>query len=377
MGMSELAQNHEETNQDLVSTSSALVPLKALKHSFLSDLFARAEIQNIFENDIVFNSGVIDHQHVFLLNGEVELVYSSGHTELIRAAEQFQALAHHQPRTCRAQAKTDCTLLRIDSDQLDRSLSWCEITSYLFSELALERDYDEDVEWMQTVLNSNLFLKVPPVNVEQIFDRLTPMVVLAGEVIVRQGELGDCCYFIKDGDAQVTHFNEHNKKHEKIVDISIGRCFGEDALVFEAPRNANVVMKTDGVLMRLEKSDFMLLLKEASVEEVEEPSLEQLSEAPILIDVRTDDEYNAGHLAFSGNIPLSLLSIKKRLLSQEKLYVFYCDTGRRSRAAAFLLGKQGYNVMSLKGGINGCGLSEQLVTEVGYIIRDGELLAGQ
>jgi len=203
------------------------------------------------------------------------------------------------------------------------------------------------------------------------------MVVHSGEVILRQGEIGDCCYFIKDGSATVTHYNEANKSIEKVADIAAGRCFGEDSLVYEQARNATITMSSDGVLMRLEKTDFLLLLKEAVVDEVSDKDLVNMAEQPILVDVRTEEEYSAGHFALSANIPLNLLSIKKRLLLPEKAYVFYCNSGRRSRAAAYLLGKQGYNVLALKGGIDGDSLSNQLVTEPGYIIRDGELISGQ
>ncbi|WP_052692272.1 cyclic nucleotide-binding domain-containing protein [Teredinibacter purpureus] len=367
----------EQEEDDLLNASGALVPLKAMKRNFLEDLFLRAETQTVFAQDIIFDIDSYDNQHVYLLFGEVELHYRSGHKEHIQAALNQLPLAQEQPRQCRAVALTDATVLRIDSDQLDRTLSWSQIAQYLMSEVSLQRDLDEDLDWMHTVLNSNLFYKVPPVNVEQIFSRLTPMVVHSGEVILRQGEIGDCCYFIKDGSATVTHYNEANKSIEKVADIAAGRCFGEDSLVYEQARNATITMSSDGVLMRLEKTDFLLLLKEAVVDEVSDKDLVNMAEQPILVDVRTEEEYSAGHFALSANIPLNLLSIKKRLLLPEKAYVFYCNSGRRSRAAAYLLGKQGYNVLALKGGIDGDSLSNQLVTEPGYIIRDGELISGQ
>lgn len=381
MALKELVDTEEahrnQMEHDALSTAETLVPLKALKKTFLDDLFNRSALQTLFAGDVLFEEHSVDNQHVYLLFGVMELLYPSGFRETINAIDYQLPLAHQQPRPCRAVAASDCTILRVDSDQLDRTLSWNQIAEYLMSEVSLERDLDEDVEWIQTVLNSNLFLKVPPVNVEQILSRLTPMVVHTDEVIVRQGEIGDCCYFIKEGDAYVTQYNEQLRRVETVAEISEGRCFGEDSLVYETVRNANVIMDTDGVLMRLEKSDFQLLLEEPVVDEIDESELGTMMEDPTLIDVRTDEEYSFGHLAFSGNVPLDLLSLKKRLLSPEKLYVFYCDTGRRSRAAAYLLGKQGYNVMALRGGLISAGLADALVSEPGYILRDGTLVSGQ
>lgn len=372
-----LSQSYGRLVMDALDTADTLVPLKSLRSAFLEDLFKHVAVQTIFAGQVLFEDGTIDRQHIYLQSGEAILQYPNGHRETMSAIDTVLPLAHQQPRPCRLVAKTDCTVLRIDSDRVDRTLSWSQISDYLLSELSLERDYDEDIEWMQTVLNSNLFLKAPPVNAEQIFTRLTPMVVGSGEVIVRQGEIGDCCYFIKEGDAKVTVRNEDIRRAELVAEIGPGRCFGEDALVNETVRNATVTMTTNGVLMRLEKSDFRLLLKEPAVDQVTREEIKGLIEDPIYVDIRTEDEYSAGHLAFSANVPLSLLSTKKRLLAPEKPHILYCDTGRRSCAAAYLLGKLGYNVMALKDGIVGAGLVEHLVTGENYILRNGDLVSGQ
>ncbi len=42
----------------------------------------------------------------------------------------------------------------------------------------------------------------------------------------------------------------------------MGDAFGEEALLSDAKRNANVTMETNGALMRLSKDDFNELLKE-------------------------------------------------------------------------------------------------------------------
>ncbi len=377
MSFEALSQTYGQLVLDAFDTADTLVPLKSLRPSFLQDLFEHVAVQTVFAGQTIFEEGSVDYQHIYLQSGEMCLTFANGQQERIQANEMCMPLAHQQPRPSSCVALCDSTILRIDSERMDRTITWSQIADFLLSELALIRDYDEDIEWMQTVLNSNLFLKAPPVNAEQIFARLTPMVVDEDEVIIRQGEMGDCCYFIKEGDAKVTVRNEDIRHAELLAEIGPGRCFGEDALVNETVRNATVTMSSKGVLMRLEKNDFQLLFREPAVEELTREEIGQMMEDPIYVDVRTEDEYSSGHLAFSANLPLSLLSIKKRLMAQEKPYIMYCDTGRRSRAAAYLLGKQGYNVASLKGGLIGAEIADRVVTNENYILRDGELVSGQ
>lgn len=371
-----LSNSYGKLVADAIDTAETLVPLKSLRPSFLEDLFKHAAVQTVFAGQVIFEDGAFDHQHIYLQSGEARLQWPNGRELDLQSQDTCLPLAHRQPRPARCVALTDCTVLRIDSDRVDRTLSWSQIAEYLLSELATVREYDEDIEWMQTVLNSNLFLKAPPVNAEQVFSRLTPMVVEEGEVIIRQGEIGDCCYFIKDGDAKVTVIDEEHARPELLAEIGPGRCFGEDALVNETVRNATITMTTSGVLMRLEKSDFLLLLNEPATDVITKSEIGELIETPIYVDVRTEDEYTSGHLAYSANIPLSLLSIKKRLLAEEKPHIFYCDTGRRSTAAAYLLGKEGYNVMALKDGLIGQDMGDDLVQGENYILRNGELVSG-
>lgn len=370
-----LVHDNSQQFDDALATAKTLVPLNGLRESYLADLFNHVSVQTVLQGQVLFQFGQVDNQHIYLMHGEVQLQAANGDVVAVATEDSILPLAHAQPRQQRGVATTDCMIMRVDSDYLDRMVCWSQISDYLLAELCNERDMDEDMEWIQTVLKSNLFYKVPPINVEMIFDRLKSIVVMAGDAIIRQGELGDACYFIKEGEAEVTQRNEVGKL-VKLADIKVGRCFGEDALVNETVRNANVTMKTDGVLMVLNKQDFLLLRKEPVVEEVTESEAASMLQSPVYVDVRTDEEYNLGHLSFSANIPLGLLSLKKRLLDPAKPYVFYCDTGRRSRAAAYLLGKQGYNAMALAGGYIQAGLSDNLVQEAGYMLRHGELVAG-
>lgn len=362
-----------------LNLTRTLVPLKDMSESHLLALLDDAVVETVCAGQTLFTAGSYDAQHVYLLHGDVALVAEDGGRTQIKGRSSLFPIAHQQPRQTTAVAETDCSVLRIDSERLDKMLTWSQVADYLQLIISRERDLDEDVDWMMIVLKSNLFFKVPPLNVEQIFSRLTPQVVYAGDVIIRQGEIGDQCYFIKEGEADVTRHSDNKRQH--LATISVGRCFGEDALVNETVRNATVMMRTDGVLMRLDKQDFYRLLKEPSVATLALNELEEhIAKGIVAVDVRSEEEYSEVHLSQAVNIPLNILAIKSRLLAKDKLYIFYCDTGRRSRAAAHLLAQHGYKTLALEN-------CPQLFTQAGaqqflkdtnnYVLRDGVPVLGQ
>ena len=341
----QLLHNQQNPSFDLALARS-LVPLKNMNQSHLEALLHGLEPQVVFAGQVLFQAGAYDGEHVYLLHGRARLEWPSGEHESVSGRETLLPLAHTQPRRAKAWAETDCSVLRLNSERLDKLLTWSQVADYLQLIIARQRDLDEDVDWMTTVLRSNLFFKVPPLNVEQIFYRLKPYLVEAGDTVIRQGEMGNACYFLKEGRAEVHRHRDGQWQH--LADIESGRCFGEDALVEDAPRNARVRMLTDGVLMSLDKQDFYRLLREPEVPETPlEVWHQALEQGAVLIDCRSEEEYDQSHLPHAVNVPLGLLAIKSPLLQEEVEYLCYCDTGRRSRAAVHLLRQQGYIARAL------------------------------
>lgn len=357
-------------NEIVSEQASQFVPLCALKSDYLAFLLQQADFRQLDRGEILLERGQSDLNKIFLLQGSIRLEYASGHMEILQAGEQLFPLVDESPRPCRAEAHSDCLLLQVDATLLDTLLSWSQITEYLVSEMVHSSSHEQDRDWMKTVMNSNLFFKVPPINAGQILGRMTAQPVGKGEVIIRQGEPGHCCYFIRTGVARVFRQEAGGKIHH-LADIADGRCFGEDAMIQATTRNATVEMLADGILEKLEKDDFNLLLTEPQVDEVGEKSLQNLSETPVFIDVRTAEEYNAGHLVLSTNIPLGALGRKKNLLNPNIPYIMYCDTGRRSRAAAHLLANHGFKTLALKDGLIGSGMQYQVVNDTRYVLKNG------
>ena len=172
------------------------------------------------------------------------------------------------------------------------------------------------------------------------------------EVVLRQGEIGDGCYFIKEGIVGVYRAIDERSRSELIAELGVGRCFGEDALINNVGRNASVIMHSNGVLVKLQKQDFFLLLKQPYIPCISyaEACL-KWNEGMTWIDVRTQDEYERLHLEKALNLPLDIMKLKSRVLDKSQQYITYCSSGRRSKTAAYFLAEEGFDVSAVSDGI--------------------------
>lgn len=74
----------------------------------------------------------------------------------------------------------------------------------------------------------------------------------------------------------------------------------------------------------------------------------------VILDVRTLDEYNSGHIENAIVIPYDEIETKAEdiLKNKDQLILVYCRSGRRSKIAAESLVKLGYTNIKEFGGIN-------------------------
>lgn len=73
-----------------------------------------------------------------------------------------------------------------------------------------------------------------------------------------------------------------------------------------------------------------------------------------MLDVRTADEFQEGHIAGAVNVDVLRKDFKSRaaaVLDRTKPVYVYCRSGRRSLRAASTLARKGFRVVNLKGGI--------------------------
>jgi CRP-like cAMP-binding protein len=308
----------------------------------------------------LFKEGDTDKRTVWIVSGTVELREDNRTIGVIKGGtpEARNPLVPKVPRKTTARAMDHVEYLSIDSELLDVMITWDQTGSYEVEELQAQLQSAGSDDWMTTLLQTNAFHRIPPANIQAIFQRLQRTPCRAGEVVIKQGDEGDYFYIIVQGKCAVTRETPLSREGIKLAELNVGDTFGEEALIAEAKRNATVTMVTDGVLMRLNKQDFRELMNEPLLQWVTpEQSRKILERGGRWLDVRLPSEYQNLGIEGALNVPLYLIRLKLSTLDRAKPYVVYCDTGRRSSAAAYILVERGFDAYVLRGGLgNGAGL---------------------
>jgi len=335
-----------------------LVPPSALNAENFQELAGKTYVEEIAAGKAIFKQGDVDKQSVYVLEGEVAMTSDDGRATVIKSGTDTakHPVGNFQPRKHTAIAKVPSKITRIDADLMDVLMTWDQLSGIEVGEISEVADdesdgADEGGDWMTRILQSKAFMQVPPANIQQIFMSIQEIPVKAGDVIIKQGDVGEDYYIIKEGKCKVTRTSKAGSELT-LATLGNGDAFGEEALLSETKRNANIVMKTDGAVMKLSKSDFNSLLKEPMVSSVTNAEAEEMvKNGAIWLDVRLDSEHKNNAIEGSQNLPLFMLRMKAETLDPNKQYILYCDTGRRSEAAAFLLSERGLQAFVLKGGL--------------------------
>lgn len=299
------------------------------------------------QGDVLFDAGDTSPFTFFLLQGALTLQDRKGNRLIVESGSERgrYAISNLLPRRFRVQvASKQALIARVERDLLEKEVAWGQL-----SRTNKKGEKLEDNDWKIALLRTPTFSRLPMANVQKLFEVLQELPVKAGDVIIREGdEPGNYYYIIRQGKCKVSR----NVAGREIKLDVLGEtdAFGDEALVSKKPRNATVVMETDGMLMRLAKTDFRELMHAPLIKRIDlESSMQAVDEGKaLLIDVRMAEEFTVNRLPHALNIPVFLLYLKTKRLNRDLKYIVYCDTGDRSEAAAFILTRRGFDSYVLK-----------------------------
>ncbi|MFZ8965304.1 MAG: cyclic nucleotide-binding domain-containing protein, partial [Steroidobacteraceae bacterium] len=331
-------------------------PLDGLKRENLLALGRKTVAQSLESGRTLFREGDTDKRVYYLLSGVVEICLGKDTVATIQSGgkEGRNPIAPSHPRRFTVRALTDIEYFTVDGDMLDLLLTWDQTGTYEVGEISTGQEHSKEDDWMTSLLQTKAFHRIPPANIQGLFLGMERVNVSAGDVVIKQGEVGDYFYVIVKGQCVVTRETPLNREGIRLAELGVGESFGEEALVSDAPRNATVTMVSDGALMRLSKAEFNSLLTEPLLKRV------SLAEAQALVksggawlDVRLPSEFDNFHLEGAVSVPLYFLRMKLSSFNMGTPIVVVCDTGSRSSAAAYLLSERGFDACCLEGGLIG------------------------
>jgi len=287
---------------------------------------------------------------VIVLDGGVEMKSREGKL-LARvnadAAAQEPGVLHAVPPGAKLALTRKSDVLVVDGTLIDEILSQAHQTESVAT-------LDDTVGSRVAVLvHAQPFAQMTLDQICRCADAMTRRSVAAGEEVIRYAGTGDYFYVIEQGEAEVWRPDPRSGNLVKVATLSAGASFGEEALLRGGLRNATIRMSKPGTLLCLSVGDFDQLLASHFVHEIAPDAAQAMlaRRQAELIDCRYPDENAVWRISGARLIPLDQLRTEALQLDKARSYIVYCRTGRRSRAAAFLMRQAGLNAVSLKGGI--------------------------
>src|SRR5687768_2622306 len=325
---------------------ATLAPLAGLSPERLAELAAMAVVERGARGSDPLKEKLQLSQSVFLLEGELLLVFEGGGTLVLvgGAEEARQALNRQKQRLVRSKAITDVDLVAVEDEVLDILATWDQAAAASAEAGALGGALSLGN------LRGGAFAQLPVAHIDELLKRFERVKAAPGEIVIREGDEGEHYYVVHSGRFQVERLVGGAKV--VLAELKSGDAFGEEALVSEAKRNATVIALGDGELLRLDRKDFNVLLREPLLRRMSfDEAAEKVRRGALWLDVRYPSEYQYDKLPGAINVPLAEVRNMFEVLDRSKEYVAYCQSGRRSAAAAFLFAQRGFKVWLLEGGL--------------------------
>jgi putative peptide zinc metalloprotease protein len=171
-------------------------------------------------------------------------VFVDGQPEIRLGRGDFfgeRALLHRAPRAA--------TVIAIEPARLF-VLGRAEFDALLASDLAARARVEAAMAYRDAVSEMPLVRNLSPGELDVLLSRLVPLSVSAGEVVIRQGGVGDRFYVVLTGEVEV------RRDDDPLARLGPGEAFGEIALLLDMPRTATVTALVPTTLLALDAADF-------------------------------------------------------------------------------------------------------------------------
>ena len=203
---------------------------------------------------------------------EILRLHPSAEPDIIQAARRRLTLRYHPDRNSSPEAAE--VMLRVNnayeilSDPEQRAAYDLERTGLVGGHSPSRQESTSPRESREVMVQQDkrvsliqqigLFNSVEPAELKPIAQQMTETTYRDGEVVFLEGEPGDRLYLIFAGKMHV--YVERENRIITYDHLQMGECFGEMALVEDAPRSATVKSEGTSLCLTLSKLEFLDLL---------------------------------------------------------------------------------------------------------------------
>lgn len=113
------------------------------------------------------------------------------------------------------------------------------------------------------ILNSFMFKSLESIELNIVIDAMEMKPYNKGEVVIKQGDQGNCLYIIEQGELDCFK-TLINGERLLVKQYYQGDVFGELSLLYNSPRAAEVLAANDAILWKLDRATFSLIVKDAA-----------------------------------------------------------------------------------------------------------------
>ena len=328
----------------------ALIPIDALSPIYQTSLIKQGEVLTCGIGQVIYKQNQEDDYTHFLLDGSVDYLWNDTRIKTVGAGERAarRALDTPGPKRYTAMTSGHATIFKIRRTQLQRAIEQSELTERPSDLTVSAIEDDESGDWMVRLLRSPIFAKLSSSDIHRMLERMERVDVEQGEVVITQGAPGDYYYVVQEGRCAVRRRSTRDETEYLLAELGPGDSFGEDALIGETSRNAQIVMLSDGQLLRLDQDSFIDLIRNQLIEEVDFGDAQTLAtKGATWLDIRGTDDFERGALPEAINIPLAMLRMESRKYSKDLIYIVCGDSPRTAAAGTFIFMQRGFDARSL------------------------------
>ena len=312
-----------------------MVPFSTMPSSIFKVICDKISVETAKSGTFLFKRGDTTKELVYLLKGEVSLEVDKLKMEVIKAGTESArfALAHQIPRKVNGVAKGTVQFLRLNSIYITTPEL---VTPKKQDAAATAKEHEQSR--ISTLLMIPILKGLPPTQLAKINEYLEEVHYQEGDIVVKQGDVGEYYYLITKGECVMSHKETTLEQTLTVSKLKMWDSFGAEALICDTLRNHTVTALSSLSLLRINKDSFLPLVKEPLLKVLDEIETDVLlHNNAVLLDVRTEKEYETSHLPEAINAPLLGLRNHLKHLDIRRPVLVTSTQQNLSAAAAFLL----------------------------------------